>query len=148
MKSKIFSFAILMLTLGFVSCSSDDDSQAVEQVTPTATAGFKWKENGSAEITADAAYFETAYKTIKASKGTPGTTGYQFVEINLSGTSPATYTVGTGNAVSTLAGYVASAGNVVVSSNASGKMSGTVTSTGSGSGVTSFDATFTDIEVR
>lgn len=148
MKSRIFSLAILMLTLAFASCSSDDNNQTVEQVTPTAATGFKWKENGGIEITADAAYFETAYKTIKASKGTQGTADYKFVEINLSGTAPATYTIGSGNAVGTLAGYGASAGSIVVTSNASGKMSGTVTSTGSGSGVASLDATFTDIEVR
>lgn len=145
MKAKLMLLTIICLTI--MSCNNDD-SNKVEETTPPATTGFKWKENGGSEITADQVYFETAYKTIKASKGTSGTTGYQFVEINLSGTTAGTYTVGSGNAVGTLAGYGASAGSIIITSNASGKMSGSLTSTGSGSGVSSLDANFTDIEVR
>jgi len=145
MKSTLILLMTAVLTLG--SCSSDD-SNKVEETPQQTTAGFKWKENGGAEITADQVYFETAYKTIKASKGTSGTAGFQFVEINLSAATAGTYTVGSGNAVGTLAGYSASAGSIVVTSNASGKMSGSLTTTGSGSGVSSLDATFTDIEVR
>ena len=148
MKTRLFAITLALSTLIFSSCSSDDRNEAVTPTPTPATNGFKWKENNGTEITADAAYFESAYNTIKASTGTSGSAGYQFVEINLTAATAGTYTVGSGNAVGTLAGYGASAGSIVISSNASGKMSGTVTSTGSGSGVTSLDATFTDIEVR
>ena len=145
MKAKFIAIVIVFATV-FASCS-DDDAKAITPTSST-TAGFKWKENGGAEITADVVYFETAYKTIKASKGTSGTPGFQFVEINLSGTTAGTYAVGAGNAVGTLAGYGANAGNIEITSNTGGKMSGTLTSTGSGSGTTSLDATFIEIEVR
>lgn len=148
MKAKIASLAFAFLTLIISSCSSDDNNKAVTPTPTPAASGFKWKENGGAEITADAVYFESAYHTIKASKGTSGSAGFQFVEINLTAATAATYTVGSGNAVGTLAGYGANAGSIIITSNASGKMSGTVTSTGSGNGVNSLDATFTDIEVR
>jgi len=147
MKTKFRILALIFITAFLISCSSDDDNDAV-QPTPSVTAGFRWKENGGAEITADEAYFESAYKTIKASKGTSGTPGFQFVEINLSGATAGTYAVGSGNAVGTLAGYGARAGNIQITSNTGGKMSGTLTSTGSGGGTTSLDATFNDIEVR
>lgn len=148
MKTKIFSLALLFLILIASSCSSDDNNESVTPTPTPAASGFKWKENGGAEITADNVYFDSPYNTIKASKGTSGSTGFQFVEINLSAATAGTYTIGSGNAVGTLAGYGASAGSIVITSNASGKMSGTLTSTGSGNGVTSLDATFTDIEVR
>jgi len=148
MKAKIFSMAFLLFALMISSCSSDDSNESVTPTPNPAATGFKWKENGGAEITADNVYFESAYNTIKASKGTSGSTGFQFVEINLTAATAGTYTVGSGNAVGTLAGYGASAGSIVITSNASGKMSGTVTSTGSGNGMTSLDATFADIEVR
>jgi len=147
MKTKLFSLALLLFTIVFSSCSNDDENNAVAPPVVT-NAGFTWSENGGAVMTADVVYFESAYNTIKASKGTQGAADYKFVEINLAAATPATYAIGSGNAVGTLAGYGATAGNIVLTSNASGKMSGTVTSTGSGASTTKLDATFTDIEVR
>ncbi|MCC7050393.1 MAG: hypothetical protein IT239_01260 [Bacteroidia bacterium] len=113
--------------------------------TPTAASEFIWNENGGADIKADSAFFETPYKTIKAYKSG------KFIEINLSGTIPATYPIGSVNAVALLIGsqlYQASSGNVVISANASAKASGTFTSTGSGASITSLGGKFTDIKVR
>jgi len=146
MTSKILLTGALVIT-AFASCSDDDSAPNDNQNQP-ATASFTWTENGGATITADSAFYVTQYKTIKAFKGANMA---HFVEINLTADSPATYQIGSGNAVSKLDGtgvYVASSGSVTISEKTATKMSGSVTSTGSGSSVTALNAQFTDIEVR
>ena len=134
------------IILAFASCSDDDSS--ANNVTPQPTSGFTWTENGGAKITADSAYYESRYKTIKAYKGANMA---QFIEINLTADAPATYSIGTGYAVSKLDAsgiYAATSGEIKITAKDDSKMSGTITSTGSGSDVNSLDAQFTNIEVR
>lgn len=136
-----------IVSTAFISCS-DDDSTPNNNPNQPATASFTWTENGGATITADSAFYVTQYKTIKAFKGANMA---HFIEINLSADSPATYQIGGANAVSKLDAsglYAASAGSIIITQKDNQKMSGSVTSTGSGSNVTALNAQFTNIEVR
>lgn len=141
----LLSSALIIAT--FASCSDDDNSAGNNPNQPVA-GSFTWTENGGAIITADSAFYVAQYKTIKAFKGANMA---NFIEINLSADAPATYAIGSGNAVSKLDGtgvYAASSGSIIISGKTATKMSGSVTSTGSGSSVTALSAQFTDIEVR
>ena len=146
MTFKFTTTALLSLCL-MAACTKTSTTSPTPTPTPTPTAGFTWTENGGAENRADSAYYEAKYKTIKAYKSG------KFIEINLSDGIPATYTVGTSNAISMLVSgastlYTASSGSVIITANASSKMTGTFTSTGSGASVTKCDGKFTDIAVR
>lgn len=146
MTFKFTTTALLSLSL-LAACTKKSTTTPTPTPTPTPTAGFTWTENGGAENTADSAYYEAKYKTIKAYKMG------KFIEINLSDGIPATYTLGTSNAISMLVSgastlYTASSGSVIITANASSKMTGTFTSTGSGASVTKCDGKFTDIAVR
>ena len=143
-KTAMAVVAVMALTL--TSCSEDDSAPVENNNIPTNS--FTWTENGGAQTVADSAFYDSQYKTIKAFKGANMA---KFVEVNLSADAPATYPVGSGYAVSYLnAGsiYAASAGSIVISAKSTTAMSGTITSTGSGAGVTSLNAQFTNIEVR
>lgn len=148
MKTRLFFSATIALMLALFSCSNDDsgaDTNPIEEEPIVETGGFKWKENGGNFIEADSAFFASQYNTIKAYKAD------KFIEINLTAGTAGTYPVGTANAISMLANndvYIAGTGSLVVTENASGKMSGTFTSTDSGAGITGLEGTFDDIEVR
>lgn len=147
MNSKLLSIGFLTLSI-LASCSKKSPSTPAPTPTPTPVAtGFTWKENSGADIKADSAYYDSRYKTIKAYKSG------KFVEINLTDGIPATYTVGTSNAVSMLVPgasslYTAASGSIVITANASSKMTGTFNSEGSGASITKLEGKFTDIEVR
>lgn len=137
---------VSFLTISIVSCSDDDTTPNNGANQPAS--GFTWTENGGATITADSAYYESRYKTIKAYKGE---NMEQFIEINLSADAPATYAIGSGYAVSKLDAsgiYAASSGEIKITAKDASKMSGTITSAGSGSDVNALDAQFNNIEVR
>ncbi|RZK12050.1 MAG: hypothetical protein EOO46_04600 [Flavobacterium sp.] len=143
MKTKLFFTALIVFAFSLFSCSSDDSGAVANPI--VATGGFKWKENGGNFIEADSAFFASQYTTIKAYKAG------KFIEINLTAGTAGTYAVGSANAIAMLTAsdlYVAIAGSLIVSENASGKMSGTFTSTGSGAGVTALEGSFDDIEIR
>lgn len=138
----------LFLAFSLQSCSEDDTSASGNTNT---TSGFTWKENGGAEIKADSAYYVTQFKTIKAFKNYSDPANSKFIEINLTGGSPATYDVSGGNAISFLYSgnlYVASTGAVIISENSSNKMTGTFTSTSTNGTVTSLEGSFKSIEIR
>lgn len=146
MKTKFLVLALILITVTFSSCSKDDNDSSS---TPTpATNGFKWTENGGTTVkTAASATFSTQYKTLIAKDASNATV----FEINLDGTTPATYTVGATNAI-TYAGvnpfFVVSTGNVIITTNASDKVSGTFQGTGTAAGgITSVTGTFTNITV-
>lgn len=144
-KTLITLFAISGIAI-LSSCSKEDDATPNNN---TGGAGFSWTDNTGKTTTGDSAYYVEQYKTIKAFKGGMA----NFIEINLTAGAAGTYTVGpnTNNAISYLAGndlYVADNGSVVIASNASGKMTGTFNSNGSGASITSLSGKFTDMEVR
>ncbi|MDI1257262.1 MAG: hypothetical protein PSV16_14305 [Flavobacterium sp.] len=144
MKTKIFISALIALTFTFISCSGSDDDGGGNN---NPVNGFMWTENGSATVnTAATASFSTQYKTLMAKDAS----GNTLFEINLNGTTAATYAIGANNAFTYAAVnpfYIATGGNIVISANASNKMSGTFTTTGSGSNITAINGTFTNIDV-
>ena len=146
MKTKILVLALVFFTVAFSSCSKDDDDSSA---TPTPTGnGFRWTENGGTTVnTAASATFSTLFKTLIAKDASNAT----IFEINLDGTTPATYTIGATNAI-TYAGvspfFIADAGNIIITTNASDKVSGTFQGTGTAAGgITSVTGTFTNITV-
>lgn len=141
MKTRLFPIIASILFV-FASCSSDDSSNGGN----TATDGFSWKENGGALKSTTKATFSTQYKTfmVKDASDAP------LFEINLDGTTAATYTIGSSNAFTYIAVnpfYMATGGNVIITSNSGGKVSGTFNTQGSGGGITTIEGTFTNVEV-
>lgn len=143
MKKLLFTASLLSSIFMLSACSEDE----VAAVTPNGTSSFVWVDNTGTSITADSAYFENQYKTIKAYKGGVA----KFLEINLRSDTVGTYTVGSINAVSYLNGsalYIAATGSIAITSNANSKMSGSFVSVGTGANLTSINGTFTNIAVR
>ena len=141
--NKLIYSAILLATISIFSACSKDDAENTLQ---TANAGsFVFTtDNGTTNVTADSAYFDSRYNTIKAFKGGSA----MLVEINLAADTAGLYTVGGLNAVSYLNGttlYVANAGVVTISAITSTKTTGVFSST-STSGTLS--GTFTNIDVK
>lgn len=139
---RIYPLLFLAVASIFTACSKDE----VQTAQQTVNAGsFTYStDNGTTMITADSAYFDTRYNTIKAFKG--GATA--IVEINLAADTVGVYTVGGLNAVSYLNGttlYVASAGAVTISSINSAKTTGVFTSTNSNA---TLIGNFTNINVK
>ena len=138
----------LAITLGLALLISSCNKTAT--TTPNNTSGgMTWIENGTTTVTADSAYFETRYSTLHAFKG--GTA--KIIELNLSAGTVGTYTVSSANSISYIASgssttYIAATGSVNITANASSKMTGTFSSTGTGASLTSLSGTFTDIAVR
>ena len=143
LKKTILISSISLLT--FMACKKKEEAPTPA---PAPITSFTWSENGGATVKADSAFFETRYNTIKAYNNN----GTNFIEINLTAGTAATYTVSpSSNAISYLVGsnlYTASSGSTTISANALSKMSGSFTSTGSGASITSLSGTFNNISVR
>jgi glutamate 5-kinase len=145
MKSKFTSILMIaMAVILFVGCKKNDPGK---EDAPGTTNGFTWKENSSTTVqTATTATFSTQYKTLIASTAT----GTAF-EINLSGTTPATYTLNSSNVITyakVTPFFVATSGNVIITANAGGKISGTFQGSGTTvSGISSVSGTFTNVTV-
>ncbi|MBC7413067.1 MAG: hypothetical protein H7331_11520 [Bacteroidia bacterium] len=148
---KIYILA-LVAVLAVVSCKKKEvvttttsSATTTSVTTPIVSAGFKWTENGGAEITADSSRFSAQYKTLFAFKGS------KMFEINLSGSSVATYNIGTANALTLVSGganNAATAGDVKISANASSKISGTFDVTMNTGGLTNVKGLFIDVAVK
>ncbi len=135
--------ALTLLTLFIISCSSDGNNSAQ----PVAGAGFVWSVNGQT----------TTKNTSVANYNLQGTAMNLFAipsgtvfEINLTGSTPGTYTLGNGNALyynfSTTENLTnPTTGSVTITSFANNKVSGTFTASGVGAGVNSISGTFTNI---
>lgn len=133
----------------FASCNNDDDNNAVIPMPAPAGTGFTWKENdpnGSDHVAATA-MFTTQYHTLIAKDAQDATV----FEINLSSGAPGTYMIGSANAVTFTAVnpyFTAESGEVIITANANGKMSGTFKAFRSGTGTTRLYGTFNDITVN
>jgi hypothetical protein len=146
MKTKLFKLATaVVLTIISISCSTEENN------TPPAPlagdAGFVWTINGTAtpKNTTVANYniMDTEMNLFATPSGT-------VFEINLTGSTPGTYTLGSGNALyynfSTAENLTnPTAGSVIITSVADNKVSGTFTASGTGTGVTSISGTFSNI---
>ena len=139
---------VTLVTLTSISCSNDDPPAPVIPPPPPAAAnGFVWKINGAT----------TTKNTLTANYNLQGTAMNLFAtpsgtvfEINLTGSTPGTYNIGSGNAIyynfSTTENLVnPTSGSVTITSFANNKVSGTFTASGTGVGVTSISGTFTNI---
>lgn len=139
--------ALAFITLLTFSCSNDDDNSSKTPTNNGAAAGFVWKINGAT----------TSKNTTVANYNLQGSAMNLFAtpsgtvfEINLTGSTPGTYTLGGGNALyynfSTTENLTnPTSGTVTITSFANNKVSGTFTATGTGTGVTSISGTFTNI---
>lgn len=145
---KLISMALVALfSLTSSSCSNDDDNSTPAPVVPVAGDGFTWTINGTTATKTTA----TANYNLQGSAmnlfATPSGTVF---EINLTGSTPGTYTLGGGNALyynfSTTENLISpTSGSVTITSFANNKVSGTFTATGTGTGVTSISGSFTNI---
>ena len=148
---KIFSLVLItLLTIASVSCSDNDDI-TVTPVVPIAADGFRWTENGTVTVlTVDNPYVNGQFNSIFAVRS--GTTIY---EINLTATTPATYTLG-GSSLNSLfynntnasTSFSPTSGSVIITSNTNNKLTGTFTATGTGGGVTSVSGSFKNIVIN
>jgi phage gp45-like len=155
MKTYILSLAVV---LAVVSCKKKETVAPTPTpvatpavVTPVATAGFKWTENGGAEITADSAYWTTSNGAtgIRASKG--GFTYY--FEINWAGLNNTAVGAKTLNATNGDFTYLnnnvsygpAANTTLNITAFASDKLSGNFSFAVTGGTVTTLAATFTSL---
>lgn len=143
---------IAMLFSVMVLWSCNKNSNNPTPAPTPANGSFTWTVNGGATvITADSAFYRTAFKTIFAYKKISGVMVLQY-EINLTGGTPATYTVGASNVLTYTANapyFVASAGSIIITANTGTKVSGTFQGTGTlTSGTSSVAGTFTDIPIQ
>ena len=145
MKRVLILLSLIALT--FTSCSNDDSNS---NTVPT-TSSFKWTENGGAEITADSAYYESAFKTIKAYKNINDAANSKFVEINLTAGTVGSYDVTTGNAIALLASnslFSATSGTINITESTSNTMTGSFDGSSSTGNTTAIEGTFNAIEIR
>jgi hypothetical protein len=149
--------AITTLSIALTSCKKKETPAptpppvVTPAPAPATTAGFKWKENGGAEITADSAYWNTSNggTGIRASKGG---NNYYF-EINWAGlnnTAVGAKTLKATNGDFTYINnnvYYSPAADTVLNVTAfvSDKLSGNFKFAVTGGTVTAVSATFTDL---
>ena len=135
--------ALALITVFTISCSSDSNNSAQ----PVAGAGFVWSINGQTTTKNTSVANYNLQGTAMNLFATPSGTVF---EINLTGSTPGTYTLGNGNGLyynfsSTENLTNPTSGTVVITSFANNKVSGTFTATGTGTGVTSISGTFTNV---
>ena len=134
----------VLMTITTISCSGSDDAPTPG---PAAGSGFTWQING----------LTTSKNTNVANYNLQGTAMNLFAtpsgtvfEINLTGSTPGTYTLGSGNSLyynfsSTEKLTNPTSGSVTITSFANNKVSGTFTAAGTGVGVTTISGTFTNV---
>lgn len=149
-KSGIFFYVVLfaLLFAGITACTPANDDP--EDPPTPAVNGFTWRENSTTAPlkTAGSSEVRTQYKSIFAFTGATPTSGTLF-EFNLTGVTPGTYPVNASNAFY-FDGNPATpvSGEVMITSNAAGKATGTFKATWSGGGITAVYGTFTNIPVN
>ena len=141
-------FFVLFLAL-MASCSNDDEPTPIPVPTPAPAAanGFVWKINGDA---ASKNTLVANYNLQGSAMNLFATPSGTIFEINLTGSTPGTYTLGGGNSLyynfsATENLTSPTTGSVKITSFANNKVSGTFTASGSGTGVSSISGTFTNI---
>lgn len=150
MKTTFFKVLVIFAVLLNVSCSKDDSSSSGGGASG-ATNGFFYGENGAAATqTVDTPYASDPFSSIFAVNS-----GSTVIEMNLSDIAVGSYTIGGANAFTYIKPgqsnfFIGSAGTVVISANAAGKLTGTFSITaGSGiTGVTSVSGRFTNIVIN
>ena len=145
--NQLYTCACIALVMMTAACQKDETT--TDTNTTTSDNGFFYAENGTAtSIKADEAKANQQYKTIIATKNKQ-----TVVEINLSDFKVGTYSLASKYAFTYVKDnnhWEATAGNLKISKNENGKISGTYDATaGAGvTGVTSVKGKFTDIEIK
>lgn len=138
---------LVLFTMVLASCSNDDASDTNNN---NPTSGFVWRENlVDAPINyANSAYFTAAFNTLIAKDANNVT----LFEINLTAASPGTYAIDNSSVFFAYTGvdpmYVATGGQVVITTNDSGKISGTFEAFRTGTGLTRIYGSFTDVVIQ
>lgn len=146
---RLLSFVVLIIVSTLLSCSKTNTTTT----TPTTTkAGFTWKENSDTTThTADSSYLTSQYNTIIAQQKN-GTTYKTVFEINLSASMAGTYTLNSTNVITFMVNntfFIPTSGNVIITSNSAGKVSGTFQGSGAAAGgITSISGSFNDIPTK
>lgn len=130
------------------SCYSDNEGN---NSTPTTNpSGFVWRENliDAPLNTASNTYFTVAFNTIIAKDANKVT----LFELNLTGATLATYPIDNATVLFTYTGinpmFVTTGGQVVITSNANGKLSGTFEAIKTGTSLTRIYGRFTQIPIQ
>jgi hypothetical protein len=149
MKIKTLSFFLVLFSLVLVSCSSDDSSSSGGG--PSATTGFKWKENSTTATENTAASSNFQASSLFAKNGSNAT----IFEINLmQGSAVGTYTFDGDYINGTALTYVtedfnATSGTITITEKTATEISGSFEAHGTGNnGLTVIYGTFTDIPVQ
>jgi hypothetical protein len=149
---KFFNYLLSFITVCFllVSCKKkeEDSCGSCPVGGGTEPAGFSYTKNGATAITADSASYNAVAKSIISYKGGIATRVYIKTTSQLVGTYSFSVTGNTLNYNDPSTVYVASGGNINITSNASNKLSGNFTSTGSGGGLINVNGQFKDIPKR
>ena len=149
MKTTFFKAFIVFAVLFNVSCSKDDSNRS--NGLPSATDGFFYGENGAATSqTVSTHYASNPFNSIFGTNS-----GNTVIEMNLSSIAVGSYAIDATNAFAYIKPgqtdmFIGSAGTILVTGNASGKLTGTFSITsGSGiAGVTSISGTFKNIVIN
>jgi hypothetical protein len=150
MKNRFKQFAIVcaVLSMCATACkkkTSDPEPDPAPTTTGgAAVSGFTFTPNGGSATVADSAFYYQQYNTIHAYKN--GNANH--FEINLTSLAVATYSIGSGNALTYVMGSTylsATSGQVNITANASNKISGNFNTPLSGGSVASVTGQFVDI---
>lgn len=141
---------ILLILCAMVVTSCSNDNEKNNNDTSPNPSGFVWRENlvDAPLYNASSAYFTAAFNTLIAKDANNVT----LFEINLTGASPGTYVIDNSSVFFSYTGvnpvYVATGGQVVITSNSNGKLSGTFEAFRSGTGLTRIYGSFTDVVIQ
>ncbi|MES2515541.1 MAG: hypothetical protein V4580_15405 [Bacteroidota bacterium] len=150
MKIHLQHFAIVCAVVGMCATAckkkaADPETDPTPATTGgTAVSGFTFTPNGGSATVADSAFYYQQYNTIHAYKN--GNANH--FEINLTSLAVATYSIGSGNALTYVMGSTylgATGGQVNITANGSNKISGNFSTPLSGGSVTSVTGQFLDI---
>lgn len=127
MKNQKRLFFLLMIgsVLSISSCKKKSSEPAPAPVVTAANPPFSWSENGGTSKSTTNASFNSGAQTLQAISSDNLTV----IQITLTASTPGTYPVSTANFGNdfhyTNGTYQGTSGNVIITANASGKMSGT-----------------------
>lgn len=152
---KLSSLVLLaLLAITSISCNNDDAPAPIPVIPPApSTALFRYSENAPLSIStniiaAATASFSTQFNTLTVFNAA----GTLLFEINLTAATLGTYTVNSSNVISYTAVnpyFIPSSGDIIITANASGKISGTFSGLGSTnpSGVSRIYGEFNNVNI-
>jgi hypothetical protein len=150
MKTTFFKALVIFAVLLNVSCSKDDSSSSGGGASGAANGLFYGENGAAASQTVDTPYASDTFNSVFAVNS-----GSTVIEMNLSDIAVGSYAIDATNAFTYIKPgqsnfFIGSAGTIVITANASGKLTGTFSITaGSGIvGVNSVSGTFKNIVIN